>query len=100
MITIKMHKQAYADGGFLRLPDEDGKPTDYVMEGGWYQADGTDADGREYIVLWDILPDWDNDDDQSGACDWEHPAVVLCLEPWGDVTAQAVLVWPFPGLAV
>lgn len=93
MITIKMRTQPYATGGFYRLPDEDGNASIYVMEGGWYQADGTDADGREYTVFWDILPDWDNDEDESGACDWEHPAAVVCNDPWADVTAQAVLVY-------
>lgn len=100
-ITIKLTRDAYATSGALRLPTEDGKPSIYVLEGERYQAEAADSDGNEYLVTWDIRPEWQAwaDEQQSAgclvdegdACDWEHPANIIRLEPWTDVTGKATI---------
>lgn len=87
---IKLVRDAYLTGSYYRLPTEDGKPSVYVMEGSWYQAEGEDASGNEYTVFWAILPDWDGED-EGDACDWEHPVAIVREDPWADVTAHATV---------
>lgn len=91
MIKIKLDGEPYVDGTFYRLPREDGGESIYAMEGWWYQAEGTDEDGNEYTVFWDILPEWDGDD-AGYACDWDHPTAVVREDPWSDATALAVII--------
>ena len=43
------------------------------------EGDSIDLDGYQsvYRVTWSILPDYNPvDNDESGACDWEHPETV------------------------
>lgn len=90
-IIITLTAPAYAAGTYYRLPTEDGHASIYAMEGNWYQADGTAEDGNEYIIFWHILPGWDGED-ESAACDWDHPAAVVRVDPWADVTAHAAII--------
>lgn len=92
MTNIKLTCNAHVESGEMRLPTEDGKPSIYVMSGDWYQADGLDGDGNEYIVLWDILPDWDGSD-EGDACNWDRPAHIVRIAPWADVTDSAVIFY-------
>jgi hypothetical protein len=40
-----------------------------------YYAIGEDSDGNLYEVRWDIISEC-VDGDESGACDWDHPASI------------------------
>lgn len=35
-----------------------------------YIASAVDADGNDYTVSWDVLPDFDPNDTDDNACDW------------------------------
>lgn len=82
-ITIKLTQNAYIAG----VPGEE-----------HYEAAAVDADGNKYLVTWDIRPEWqawaDEQQaagyylDEGDACDWEHPASIVRLEPWADVTGK------------
>jgi len=49
----------------------------YISESGdGYQAHGTDAQGNEYMVHWDIVAD---SDDESDACEWDKPTKAVKL---------------------
>ncbi|WP_232239208.1 hypothetical protein [Paenibacillus sp. FSL M8-0142] len=56
---ITLTQDAYIDG----LPGE--RPI--------YKAHGTDAQGNEYIVTWNVVDGWENIEDESEMCDWENP---------------------------
>ena len=91
-MKINLTQNAYAAGTYYRLPTEDGEASIYAMQGNWYEASAEDEEGNEYLVMWDILDDWDGED-EGDACNWDHPAAVVQLDPWRDVTAQAEIVW-------
>ena len=86
-MKITLTQNAYASGSYLRLPTEDGKESVFAMQGSWYEAQATDADGNEYTVYCDILDNWDGED-EADACDWDHPTAVVQEDPWCDVTAK------------
>lgn len=91
MIDIKLHENAYCAGTFYRLPTETGEPSIYAMKGNWYEAHAHDGNDNNYLVFWDVLPDWDGED-ESSACDWDNPIAIVQLDPWRDVTAQAQIL--------
>ena len=92
MKTITLTKDAYPAGTYYRLPTEDGESSIFAMQGNWYEAPAKDDDGNEYLVMWDILDNWDSDD-ESDACDWDNPAAIVQLDPWRDVTATTTINW-------
>lgn len=57
---------------------QDAYLTGDIDSNAWYQAVATDKDGNEYMVIWDILPDFDINDieDEADACDWDNPASI------------------------
>lgn len=76
-ITIKV-ENAFASGGFVRLPTEDGKQSIYAMEGDFYEAQGTDAAGNSYTLYWNLSETYDPaNDDEGFACNWENPAAIV-----------------------
>lgn len=80
MKKIELTQNAYLTGGEYRIPDENGKPTIYVLSDAWYQAQAVDEDGNEYTVLWTLADGFDPlyDDDEGDACDWDNPFVIIC----------------------
>lgn len=42
----------------------------------YYRAVGTDAEGNEYKVIWDVVDGWEDIEDESDMCDWDSPASV------------------------
>ncbi len=42
----------------------------------YYSAGAVDADGNEYKVRWEIYDGFDGDD-ESNACDWENPSLIV-----------------------
>lgn len=92
-MKINLTQNAYPAGTFYRLPTEDGEASIYAMQGNWYEASAKDEQGNEYLVMWDILTDWDGEDG-GDACNWDHPTAVVQLDPWRDVTdkIEAVIV--------
>ena len=42
-----------------------------------YLADATDADGKEYEIVWKVIDQ--HADDESNSCDWQHPHKVIAL---------------------
>lgn len=79
-MKIKLTQNACSAGTYYRLPTEDGEESTCAMQGNWYEASAKDDDGNEYIVFWDILPDWDGED-EGDACDWDLPTAVVQLDP-------------------
>jgi hypothetical protein len=45
----------------------------HFSENGVYSALGEDEEGNDWEVEWEVLPDYNADGDEGGACDWEHP---------------------------
>lgn len=91
-LKIKLYGDAFFASGMSRLPDENGVDTEFFMEDEWLQAHAFSDDGKEFLVLWDLLPDWDGLDSDH-ACDWEHPRAVLgYLEDGSPYDASAKVV--------
>lgn len=67
------------NGAFLREIDKDGNDLPNGIWGAWYTASAIDDESKEYQVFWKILDsfDLDEDDDESLACDWKNPWMVL-----------------------
>ena len=42
----------------------------------YYSAGAVDADGNEYKVRWEIRDGFDGDD-ESNACDWDEPSLIV-----------------------
>lgn len=76
--TQEGHIEGY-NGAFLREIDKDGNDLANGIWGAWYTASAIDDEGKEYQVYWKILDsfDLDEDEDESNACDWENPWMVL-----------------------
>ena len=85
MTAIKLVGQAYPAGTYYRLPTEEGRASIYAMEGSWYEAHALDRDGKEYLVIWDIL---DDGVDESDVCDWSNPRAIVDVDAYKDVTKQ------------
>lgn len=86
-MKLTLTKNAYPAGTYYRLPTEDGQPSVFALQGEWYEAAAADDDGNDYTVFWDILDNWDGED-ECDACDWDHPTAVVQCDPWRDVTAK------------
>lgn len=90
-ITVE---EAHIQGGCVRLPTEEGRASIYVMEGCFYEADGTDDAGESYTIYWRTLDGFDpNTDDECDACDWKNPAAVVLTDDWKLVTRPLELLW-------
>ena len=93
-IKIKIYGSAYFSSGMYRLPDENGEDTEFYMEDEWLEAHAFDEEQQEYLIFWDLLPDWDGMDSDT-ACDWDHPSAIINFAPDGksyDMTAKVVIV--------
>ena len=44
-----------------------------------YKQDVIDKDGNEYLIVWNVLKEFENDDDTSNHCDWDDFEVYDCL---------------------
>ena len=92
-IKIKLFSDAYFSAGMYRLPDEDGNDSEFYMEDEWLEAHAFDDKEQEYMVFWDLLPDWDGLDSDT-ACDWEHPTWIVVYGEDGntyDVSAKVII---------
>lgn len=71
---ITLTQQAYLCGGNFRL--NGGRSAVELTV--WYQAHGVGEDGTEYLVVWDLLKDYDPENDfEENACDWDNPIEVI-----------------------
>ena len=92
-IKIKLFSDAFFSYGMYRLPDENGNDSEFYMEDEWLEAHAFDDEGKEYLVLWDLLPDWDGLSSDT-ACDWNDPRAVVMFSPDGknyDVTGKVTI---------
>lgn len=46
------------------------------LDGDMYSAHATSQNGNEYMLHWEIISD---SDDESNACDWDHPTFIAPL---------------------
>ena len=77
MKKINLTQAAYRCGGSIRL--NGGRSAEVLYD--WYEAQGYDDDGLEYMVIWDLLPDYDPETvEEEVACDWDNPTEVYCLD--------------------
>ena len=53
---IYLTQQAYLDG---------------THENPCYRAHAKDADDNAYLITWDVLDGWQDQDDESECCDWD-----------------------------
>ena len=93
-IKIKLFCFAYFSSDLYRLPDEDGNDSEFYMEDEWLEAHAFDDQGQEYMIFWDLLPDWDGLDSDT-ACDWDHPRTIINFAPDGksyDMSSKVVIV--------
>lgn len=75
-------QEAYIEGyngAFLREIDKNGNDLANGIWGAWYTGQAIDDEGNEYQVFWEILDSYDpeENDDESCACDWSKPWMVL-----------------------
>ncbi len=62
---------------FLRLT-QDAYPINDRFGGVVYEAHAVDQDGKEYMVRWDLLPDFNPEEDPEDlSCDWDNPSEVV-----------------------
>lgn len=62
----------------MREIDKDGNDLASGIWGAWYTATAVDDEMNEYQVFWEILDSFNPDeDDESNACDWAKPWMVL-----------------------
>ena len=90
---IKLYGDAYFASGNYVLPNEDGTKSPYEMDNEWLECHAFDKDGKEYLVLWDLLPDWDGLNSED-ACDWDRPTCIVVYGEDGttfDVSAKVVI---------
>ena len=90
---IKIYGDAFFSGGMYRLPDENGEDTEYYMDDEWLEAHAFDDEGKEYLILWDLLPDWDGLSSEN-ACNWNVPTAVVLYGPDGknyEVSAKVII---------
>lgn len=69
--TVQTEKGTHVTLTQQAYPDGDGSSS-------WYEALGRDEMGNLYRVRWAIINA--ESDDQSEACDWEHPYEVKLVE--------------------
>ena len=75
---------------FLRLVQE-AYPINDRFGGVMYEARAVDQDGKNYMVRWDLLPDFDpGEDPEDRPCDWDAPSEVVTA--YGDAVADFVLL--------
>ena len=90
---IKLYGDAYFASGNYKLPNEDGTKSPYEMDNEWLECHAFDQEGKEYLVLWDLDPDWDGLNSED-ACDWEHPTSIVVYGEDGttfDVSAKVII---------
>ena len=80
--TLNLTQEAYIDGcegAFLYERNADGSEMPTGIANNWYTASAIDAGENEYTVYWEILDDFDvnEDTDEEFARDWRKPYMVL-----------------------
>ncbi|MBO2943598.1 hypothetical protein JJQ72_06350 [Paenibacillus sp. F411] len=45
-----------------------------------YKAQASDAEGNEYFVTWAAVEGWENIEDESEMCDWDHPTGLMLVK--------------------
>ena len=93
-IKNKIYGTAYFACGMYRRPDENGNDSEFYMEDEWLEAHAFDEQGREYMVFWDLLPNWNGLDSET-ACDWDHPCAIINFAPNGksyDMSNKVIIV--------
>lgn len=85
MKEIRLINDAWYNCGNCRIPTEEGKPSIYELNA-WYEADGEDAEGNYYNIIYKIInPDAEAEEDTY---DWDDPFAVIdsngCLVPESD----------------
>ena len=56
---------------------------DGVWEETYYAASAIDKDGRDYLIRWEILEDYDPTSQyEETACDWENPSEIIQTSGW------------------
>ena len=91
--TIKIYGNPFFAGGNYRLPNEDGTPSPYSMDQEWVEAHAFDEEGTEYLILWDLNPDWDGMDSGT-AFDYDNPVAILVYGKNGktfDVSSKVII---------
>lgn len=88
-----------SDGGQcmheIRLPDENGNPSEYVTDSSWFESTASDRDFNFYDIYWAIRDDYDPEgekkEDGYQIYNWEHPTAVICNGK--DVSKDIILIW-------
>lgn len=80
-IVLTLTQDAYIagyEGARLQLFDENGDCSGGLWDC-WYKARAIDKNGNEYNVFWETRDDFNPavDDDESFACDWDKPVMIL-----------------------
>lgn len=58
-----------------------------------YYAHGQGSDGKRYAIKWELLDSYDqNENDESNACDWDHPVSVIECDDFGAIPGAIDLV--------
>ena len=78
---IKLIQDPYVcgyKGAFCHEISDEGKELATGVWDNWYEATAEDENKKQYQVYWKLNDDFDiNSDDESDACDWCHPWMVL-----------------------
>ena len=82
MTKLTLTQDAYLEGAkdmALNLITADGITRPECIWGPWYTASAKDDDDNEYTIYWTILDDYDadTDEDESNACNWDEPIMVI-----------------------
>lgn len=94
MASIKITQGAQICSGEYRLTTAEGKASAWVLHD-WYIAHAVDESGEEYTIIWTLLDSFDpNEDwDEAGACDWEHPIEITRDSDGAEVTDKVQIAW-------
>lgn len=80
MKKIKILEEAQIDGydgAFLREYNENGAELATGWWNYWYSANAVDEEENEYTVYWEFLGDYNDEDNEEDACDWDCPVMIL-----------------------
>jgi len=91
--AIKLYGDAYFASGNYKLHNEDDTSSPYEMDNEWLECHAFDDAGKEYLVLWDLDPEWDGLSSDT-ACDWDRPTAIIVYGEDGttyDVSAKVVI---------
>ena len=95
-IQIKLTQDPHVEGGYYgahyRLHTDDGKASIVVLAPNWYEASAVGDDGNGYLVVWSVRDDFDFEveNDEENACDWDNPMEILNLDTGLPVQAEII----------